>query len=321
MSRAFPLAAAGGTPTTPDPNPDITPPSITPTPAGGADAASAVETSLLRLANTTGEAGVEIYYTTDGSDPHVADVPSETATRYTTAGIPVTGTTPVEIRWAAFDRANNVDLGSGFYKASATAALQPPANFRGTPAPGAVTLNWDAATGASVYVVQLYSATGTAIGTPREVAAPATTMSIPNLTGGTAYQFGIRSRNAAGTLSAESTKITVTPTAALERITITRAQFRAGDFRVEGTSTAGVTTPASSVAIFRYNAAAPGGVGAPLIANANPTANLVAAVAPATGTTFSFRLRNGAAPTANPGQIVVRSSSGTVSAPITVTNN
>jgi hypothetical protein len=169
--------------------------------------------------------------------------------------------------------------------------------------------------------VQLYSAAGAAIGTPREVAAPATTLSIPNLTGGTAYQFGIRSRNAAGTLSAESEKITVTPTAALERVTITRAQWRAGDFRVEGTSTANATTPASTVAIFRYSATAPQGVGAPLIANANPTANLTAAVAPATGTTFAFRLRNGGAPATNPGQIVVRSSNGTVSAPITVTNN
>jgi hypothetical protein len=321
MSKAFPLAAAGGTPTTPDPNPDTTAPSISATPAGGADAATAVETSLLRLANTTSETGVEIYYTTDGSDPHLVDTPSETASRYTTAGIPITGTTPVEIRWAAFDRANNVDLGGGFYKAPATAALLPPANFRGTPAPGAVTLNWDAATGASVYVVQLYSATGTAIGTPREVAAPALTMSVPNLTGGTAYQFGIRTRNAAGTLSAESAKITVTPQNALERLTITRAQWRAGDFRVEGTSTAGVTTPASTVAIFRYSGNPASPVGAPINAVANPTANLVAAVAPATGTTFSFRLRNGNAPAANPGQIVVRSSNGTVSAPINTTNN
>ena len=75
------------------------------------------------------------------------------------------------------------------------------------------------------------------------------------------------------------------------------------------------------MAIFRYSGNPASPVGAPLIANANPTANLVAAVAPATGTTFAFRLRNGAAPTANPGQIVVRSSNGTVSAPITVTNN
>jgi len=48
-------------------------------------------------------------------------------------------------------------------------------------------------------------------------------------------------------------------------------------------------------------------------------AALTAAVAPATGTTYDWRLRTGV-PTTNPGRIVVKSNTGTVSAPFTVTN-
>jgi hypothetical protein len=49
------------------------------------------------------------------------------------------------------------------------------------------------------------------------------------------------------------------------------------------------------------------------------SATLTAAAAPATGTTYDWRLRNGV-PTTNPGQVFVRSTNGGVAGPFTVAN-
>jgi hypothetical protein len=101
------------------------------------------------------------------------------------------------------------------------------------------------------------------------------------------------------------------PTKVTDRVTITTAKWKVGDFRVTGTGSlvgAIVTVrPATSTGTIDRT-------------RSLGSAQTVAAVAPATGATYDIRLRNANAPATNPGRIFVESDSGGVAGPFVVSN-
>ncbi|WP_461172211.1 fibronectin type III domain-containing protein [Arthrobacter sp. Z1-9] len=89
-----------------------------------------------------------------------------------------------------------------------------------------------------------------------------------------------------------------------DRVTIASATWKPGDMRVSGSgSVAGAT-----ITIRRANGT--------LVSRVN----VAAAVAPATGGTWSLRLRDNAAGTTNPGTLYIESNLGGTAGPVTVTN-
>ncbi|WP_026531592.1 PKD domain-containing protein [Arthrobacter sp. H41] len=100
----------------------------------------------------------------------------------------------------------------------------------------------------------------------------------------------------------DEVKVTPTP----DRVAIGRAEWKSGDFRVTGTSSA-----VGSVITLHQ-----GSLDGPVLGRATVTA----AVAPETGGVFTLRLRDGNAGPRNPGTIWIESSVGGVAGPTTVTN-
>ncbi|MBG6183895.1 hypothetical protein IWX65_001863 [Arthrobacter sp. CAN_A214] len=107
---------------------------------------------------------------------------------------------------------------------------------------------------------------------------------------------------AGGESRTDEVKVTPVP----DRVAIGRAEWKSGDFRVSGTSSA----VGSVITLHK------GSLGGPVLGRATVTA----AVAPATGGEFSLRLRDAAAGTSNPGTVWIESSVGGVAGPTTVTN-
>jgi hypothetical protein len=312
MSEPF---GAASTPT-PPPAGDTTVPKLTLNPAPAADG-SAVEATEVKLSSET---GADLYYTADGSSVVTGDLPSDTAKLYDPAKpIAVTGdaATPTQVHAIAFDRAGNFAVDNGVYKKPAAqqpGALEAPTGLAGTPGPGSIALSWSTVTNATSYQVTAYTADGS---TPLPVAQqPAettkTTQTIAGLAGSSAYQFSVRAINAGGP-SADSGKVRILTT---EALTIGTAKWKAGDFRVTGTSsaTSGTVTVHRAVRNATTGALEPGTAFTGMV-----NQPLTAAAPPATGTTFDVRLRAGV-PTTNPGQIFVKSSNGGTAGPFTVTN-
>ncbi|WP_170854074.1 fibronectin type III domain-containing protein [Microlunatus flavus] len=305
------------TSTTPPPAPgDTTVPQLALAPAPAADG-SAVEATTVRL---TSETGADLYYTTDGSSVVVGDLPSDTARLYDpTKPIAVTGTAaaPMELHAVAFDRAGNLTVDQGLYKLPVVAqpgGLTAPTGLAGTPGTTSVALTWAATPNATSYVVTAYAADGT---TPLPAAqqpgeTTRTSQTVGNLGGSTAYQFSVRAVNAGGS-SPESAKVRVVTT---ESVTITTAKWKAGDFRVIGTSsaTSGTVTVLRAVRNTTTGVLEPGTAFTGMV-----NQPLTTAVPPATGTTYDVRLRTNV-PTTNPGQVFVRSSNGGQAGPFTVAN-
>jgi hypothetical protein len=262
------------------------------------------------LTNAADGAGAEIYYTTDGSDPRVADLPSDKATRYTA---PIAITAPnTTLNFVAFKA-------DGSFSDTGTAGPFQPGASTGLPAPTGVsvaggvelaTVKWALMSGATKYVV---TATPPAPGAPVVVEAGSTVTSIDvkPLVGGTSYNVTVAAANASGT-GAASAPIAVTPAVnTVPRVTITSARYKTGDFRVVGTSSA----VSGTVSVYTTN---PNATPAPSPIAGMANQPLVAAVAPATGTTFDVRLRAGLPP--RPAQVWVKTSNGGVAGPFTVTN-
>jgi len=285
---------------------DLNPPTISADPAGGANNTTPVDATSVTLTSNG-----QIYYTTDSSSPINGDVPSDAAKLYTDP-IVVNGNaaTPTEIRAAAFDAAgNNVEL-RGFYKVPDPATPPPapanapdaPTGLTGTGGLHKVTLTWTAGpTSVTDYRVVAYDKTGTKVST-----TPSTTNSatVDTLTAGEKYTFTVAAHNVTA-WSVESAP--TDPIQATDGVSITSAKWKTGDFRVIGTGTDAVT-PASTVTLF--DVATDQVIG---------TATAVTpAVAPATGTTFDLRFRNGAAPAVRPAKVYVKSSLGGRSATIPV---
>jgi hypothetical protein len=303
LGTPFPKAATP--PAQPLPG-DTTVPKLTVTPGSG-------ETDKVTLAS---ESGADIYYTNDGSPVSSGGLPSDTAKLYT-APIAITAAN-TEIKAIAFDDAGNFTEGGGIYSPPSAAIPLPTAAATPTvtAGQGQVALKWAASAAdqkVTGYQVTVYDAANTVLATqPAETADLQQT--VTGLTGGTAYGFTVKAKNATG-WGPESAKVTATPAVVTDRVTITRSQWKAGDFRVVGTSSQSVSpTLTGTVTVYRVNA--DGSRGSAIAGTRTP---LVAAVAPATGSTFSVRVRAGA-PTTNPGRVMVVSSFGGVSAPVQTTN-
>ena len=293
---------------------DTTVPKLTLSPAPSTNG-TAVEANEVTLASET---GADLYYTNDGSSVLTGDLPSDTAKLYDpTKPIPVTGdaAAPTEIHAVAIDRAGNFTALDGLYKLPVVSQPNGPAvptGLAGTPGTTSVALKWDAASGASSYQVSVYNADGSAllpaVQQPGETTA--TTQTVGGLSGSTAYQFSVKAINAGGA-SDQSTKVRVVTN---EALSITTAKWKVGDFRVTGASSA----TSGTVTVFRV--AADGKTAGAQIGTL--TAPLTAAVAPATGSTYSWRMRTGDAglPGTNPTRVIVKSSNGGIAGPFTVAN-
>jgi hypothetical protein len=300
MSEAF----GADVPSTP-PDGDTTPPELTASPAPGADGA-AVETKTVTL---TTEDSADVYFTTNGDEVIGGDLlPTDSANLYTGA-IPITAENTV-VKAVAIDRAGNASkLLTGKYSPPTTADPAPaaPTDLSGTVGQESVTLRWSSTdTTITGYGVQAYDEAGATVGTLRETASR--TMTITGLTAGKPYYFTVKAKNSGG-YGAESAKVgPLTPTAITDRITIGRAQWKTGEFRVEGTGSV-----VGAVVTIRP-------------ANADGTIDRTRSLGSGTvvngleGGTYAIRLRDNAAPRTNPGRIYVESNMGGVAGPTTVTN-
>jgi len=297
MSEAF----GANVPSTP-PDGDVTEPVVTADPAPGADGA-VVNTKAVALSS---ELNADIYYTTDGSEVIGGDLlPADTANLYTGA-IPITAENTV-VKAVAIDRAGNVSaLLTGKYSPQIQADPAPgaPTDLSGTVGQESVTLRWSSTdTTITGYGVQAYDEAGATVGTLRETTSR--TMTITGLTAGKPYFFTIKAKSSGG-YGAESAKVgPLTPTAITDRVTIARAQWKSGDFRVEGTGSV-----VGAVVTIRP-------------AKADGTIDRTRSLGSAsvvTGGAYAVRLRDNAAPSTNPGRIFVESNMGGVAGPTTVTN-
>jgi hypothetical protein len=166
-----------------------------------------------------------------------------------------------------------------------------------------VTLTWTAVPNATGYQVVAYAADGTTKLDPQPPAITGTSQVVTGLAPKD-YQFAVTAKNAGGAVSPESAKVTATVTAVTDTVTLARITYKAGsDFRVVGTSTA----PNGTYSVYRVDPASAGAAPIPGMANIV----LTPAVAPATGTTFDIRVRNGAVP-AGITTVWVKTSSGGV---------
>lgn len=174
---------------------DYTRPVAAATPAGGS---YPVPQQITLKSN---EAGSDIYYTLDGSDPVQDFVTTATAIRYT-GPIPVSGTYTT-LKFAAFDPSNNLsDVVTERY--SITNDPVPAATTFTTSSVGlnSVTLNWNPAdaggTGFTItgYEINVFDAAGATVPVKTQnTSTTATTAEITGLAADTPYWFTVSAKN------------------------------------------------------------------------------------------------------------------------------
>jgi hypothetical protein len=277
---------------------DVTPPTLTVTPG------STTEVNVTSSITLSSETGSDIYYTIDGTAAVQADLPSNTAKKYT-APIALSG--PVTLHAVAFDRAGNFKTFTGDYKPPVDTTPAPAAvsAITGTAGPNSVSLSWAAPeAGVIGYGVQAY-VNGIKSGTLKETTAK--TITINSLNAGTEYYFTVKARNSTG-YGLESTPYgPLVPTKLTDTVTIGTAKWKSGDFRVTGSGSA-------VGAFLEIRNATATGPGTTVLARGQ----VEPPVAPATVGTYDIRVRNAAAPPVNPGKIYVVSENGGVAGPFTV---
>jgi hypothetical protein len=296
MSEAFTVQVPS-----PEAPGDVTPPTLTADPA---------DTQAVNIASkvtlSSDDVNAEIYYTIDGKPAIVGGLPSDTARLYTE---PIVLSKQVTLHAVAFDRAGNAKTFQATYAppASTTPAPAPVSAITGTAGMQSVTLSWAAPEpGVTGYSVQAY-VDGVKVGDPRETTDR--TITISGLTAETKYFFTVTAKN--GTLSStESTPYgPLSPTRVTDTVSISRATWKSGEFRVRGSG----SVVGALVTIYRA-----GTDGKIDRSSSLGQGQVVAAAPPAIGE-FDIRLRNGAAGTTNPGRIFVESDGGGVAGPTTVT--
>jgi hypothetical protein len=281
---------------------DTTPPTLTLSPA-------ATEGGVTQADSVTIDSNGQVFFTTNG-DPVLTggDMPSDSAQFYT-GPIPITALTTLKV--AALDVSNLVTTAEGVFEPKPPAAKPAaPTGLTGTKTQNSVALTWNASTDTTVtgYQVTVYDAAGVKLASqPPVTSVPKQT--ITGLTADTSYQFAVQAKNVSG-LSDESSRITLKTDPLTDRITITSAKWKSGDFRIVGTG----SKVGAVVQLYRVNA--DGSQGA-IITGAR--ALVVAAAPPGIGD-WDIRLRNAAALPSNPGRIMAVSDGGGVTPPFTVTN-
>jgi hypothetical protein len=298
MSDAF--TAVVPSPSTVPPGTDVTLPTLSASPAPSANGVT--EATSVKLTSDG-----QVFYTTDGTPALLGDMPADNARLYS-GPIPITATTDLNI--AAFDTSGNHRELSGTYAPPAGPATAPaaPTGLTGTVGEGSVALKWSASDPSITgYGVQVYDSAGAKDGVLRET--PDKTLTVDGLTPGSSYSFTVQAKNANDYGAASAKAGPFKPKAPTDKVLITSAKWKAGDFRVVGTSSATPTVAAPVTMTVRS-----GSPTGPLLGEGP----LAPAVAPATGGTFSLRFRDAAAPATRPGQVYLVSSLGGVAGPFTV---
>jgi hypothetical protein len=236
----------------------------------------------------------EVYYTLDGSPAATADMPTNNALLFKDP-IAITAANTV-VNFAAFDAAGNKQEGSATFGPATNQAPGAPTGVTAAANPEAITVNWTAPTQTGTSAITKYVVTATPpTGTPVvvETGPDLRTAQVTRLTAGTAYKITVAAANVQGVgATASPTPDTLTPTVnTVPRVSIGTARWKAGDFRVTGTTGAPVGT---LVQVRRTSATGP------VITQGNAVAGATAG-----SQDYSIRARNGAAPATNPGQIWV----------------
>lgn len=174
---------------------DTTPPVVTANPAG---ASFAVPQNVTLTSN---EAGSQIYFTTDGTDPvdPGTAVVGATARLYTA---PIAISADTLLRYAAFDPSNNLSgIVDQQYTITNTPVPDAPTITSSSVGLGSVTVNWAALADPTVtsYSVQLYSPVDSPSGAARTVAAGTLTTTFTGLVEGQAYWVTVAATNVNGT--------------------------------------------------------------------------------------------------------------------------
>ena len=298
--ESWPPALPGNTPSG-----DVTAPTVTAAPAGG------FYTADVSVALSANEAGSQIYYTLDGSDPLEAGTAGPLANVYSAPIDLAAASGPVTLRYVAFDPAGNASLAK--VDKYTFGAEQPPAAPTGVTAQalnGAATVRWSAPGNPGTSPITGYKVTATpAAGAPvaQDSGASTSTTQLSGLANGTSYAVTVAAVNAVGS-GDPSNPVSVTPVApAVDTLAVTFSKWKSGDLRMDGTGNI-----AGASLTFRSGSA-----------NGTVFADNVIVQPPAAGTingTWSIRVRAGSAATRNPSPVFISSDKGGTLGPLTVPN-
>ncbi|MFI0959980.1 fibronectin type III domain-containing protein [Streptomyces sp. NPDC021080] len=298
--ESWPPALPGG-----DPAADSTPPTVTAKPAGG------LYTADTQVTLTANEAGSEIYYTLDGSDPLEAGTTGPAAKLYTGPFELKASDGPRTVRFVAFDAAGNASQ-ARLEKYTFGSAKEPgaprPVTAQGSNA--SATVRWTAPEDPGTSPITGYEITATpASGAPvtATAGAGASSVLLTGLKNDTAYTVTVVAVNAVGK-GASSTPVEVTPKApAVDKLAITLAKWKSGDLRLEGTG----SVPGASLTLR---------IGGP---DGQVFASNVIVQPPAAGAvngTWSLRLRTGPGTVTNPSPVHISSDKGGILEKVTLPN-
>jgi hypothetical protein len=178
-------------PVTAVPEADVTPPTVSASPAGGSFPLPQ------KVTLKASEPGSDIYYTTDGTDPVQGDVLDVTALTYSE---PFVVSETSTVKFVAFDPSGNVSA-IGEQTITITNDPTPDAPTFGNPVigQGTITLSWTTGAGTTPitgYRVQVYDKDAAAVGGPLDTTE--TTLAVGDLVEGSDYLFGVRAGNANG---------------------------------------------------------------------------------------------------------------------------